>query len=388
MRITAVEKNIISLVKCALEGCTVSVSMDENDWRQVLITGWEQKLSPLICTAISKLGLKVPTEFQEKIDKAMLSYFAIDQKQQLELKKMQNAFEENGIDYMPVKGVLLKPLYPSTDFRPMGDADILIRVGQKKKAFEVMEKLGYEHVQDSAHEFIFAKRGMNVELHKCLVPPYNKDYYAYFGDGWKFANKTGETTRYELSDNDHFVYMFTHFAKHYRDGGISALHIVDFWVYKKKKTLDEEYICKELANLGLDTFYKNVMDTMNSWFSDTPSTEMTEYITARIFSNGTWGTKETHLKAKGVKAGKNAGWKMKLKLIFPSAEKLQYRFPVLQKHKYLLPVMWVARWFDVLLFKRGKIQERMDEVKQVDDDFVDSYKKELEYVGLDFNFKE
>ena len=108
-------------------------------------------------------------------------------------------------------------------------------------------------------------------------------------------------------------------------------------------------------------------------------------------ANGSWGTKESKLKAKGAKAakhGKGADIKMAINLVFPSADSLQYRFPVLEKHKYLLPVMWVVRWFDVLLFKRGKLYERMEEVKHVDDELVSSYQKELDYVGLDFNYKE
>ncbi len=390
MKSTIVEQTIISLVRSALDDSVASVSSDI-DWCAVFEIGKAHKLIPLIYSGITKSNIEIPSDAQTWVDKALLSYFLADQTQQTELKRLQQAFENEGVDYMPVKGVLLKPLYPSTDFRPMGDADILIRIGQKDKAFEIMQNLGYIHLKDSAHEFIFGKAGMHIELHKCLVPPYNEDYYSYFGDGWQRANQIGQTTRYELSDNDHYIYMFTHFAKHYRDGGISALHLIDFWIYKQSKNLDEDYIRSELSNLSLEKFYDNITATIQAWFGGASPNEMTEFITKRIFSNGTWGTKETKLQAKGAKAAKSgigAGVKMAINVVFPSVEKLQFRFPVLEKHKYLLPVMWVVRWFDVLLFKRGKIHERMDEVKHVDNEFVSSYQKELDYVGLDFNYKE
>ena len=36
--------------------------------------------------------------------------------------------EENGIDYLPLKGYNLKKLYPKPELRTMGDADVLIRL--------------------------------------------------------------------------------------------------------------------------------------------------------------------------------------------------------------------------------------------------------------------
>lgn len=390
MTMLTVEKIIISLVKSAIDGTVANVPEDV-DWKKIFKIGKVQKLTPLIYRGVVNSGLLLPEEIQDEIDKDLLSYFLLDQRQFSELSRLQNAFEANAIDYMPVKGLLLKPLYPSSDLRQMGDMDILIRLPQKDKALEIMEGLDFKPYMESSHEFIYTRKGVCVELHKCLVPPYNKDYYSYYGDGWKLAKKEENTTRYSMSDNDHFIYLFTHFAKHYRDGGINALHIVDFWVYKRAKVVDEAYIIAELEKLGLSKFYDNIMTTMNVWFNNAPATELTDFITHRMFNSGTWGTRETKLKAEGVRASKtekNVVVSRIFRLIFPSADNLQYRFPVLKKHKWLLPVMWVVRGFDVLLFKRRKIQEVADDVKLMDEEFISSYQKELNYVGIDFDLKE
>ena len=95
-------------------------------------------------------------------------------------------------------------------------------------------------------------------------------------------------------------------------------------------------------------------------------------------NSGTWGTRETKLKAEGVRASKtekNVVVSRVFGLIFPSVDNLQYRFPILKKHKWLLPVMWVVRGFDVLLFKRKKIQEVADDVKLMDEEFISSYQR-------------
>ena len=105
-----------------------------------------------------------------------------------------------------------------------------------------MQKLGYAEKVESNHEYIWHKAGSYIELHKRLIPTYNKDYYSYFGDGWRLA-KLKDGTRFSMTDEDQMVYLFTHYAKHYRDAGIGIRHIVDLWVYRNNKpNLNEEYI--------------------------------------------------------------------------------------------------------------------------------------------------
>ena len=61
--------------------------------------------------------------------------------------KIMAAFEKENIDYLPVKGSVLKGLYPKPAMRVMTDADILIRLTQKDKITACMEALGYkEHM--------------------------------------------------------------------------------------------------------------------------------------------------------------------------------------------------------------------------------------------------
>ena len=56
--------------------------------------------------------------------------------QQLELENVMAHFEKEGIDYVPLKGWIIKNLYPKPDMRSMCDVDILIRDEDKKKIFD------------------------------------------------------------------------------------------------------------------------------------------------------------------------------------------------------------------------------------------------------------
>lgn len=390
--IHSIERAVIMLIKSAIEGTCAEIPKDVRP-SDLLRLGKRYKLIPLLYYGMTNSAVDMG-ESLDAFESVVLSNIVIDQQQQSELKKLQEAFDAHGIDYMLLKGVLLKHLYPKTEMRPMGDGDILIRMVQQEAAHAIMLELGYTFKKESAHELIYIKGTICVELHKYLIPPYNKDYYAYYGDGWKLARKSGGSdTRYEMRDEDHLVYLFTHFAKHYRDGGIGVLHMVDFFVYMRAKTLDYAYVRSELAKLKLATFYDNILATVNAWFIDAPETEMTDFITHRMFANGDWGTQTTTAMAAAVKVSKatsvkGIGWKQTLRVLFPRREKLYSRYPILKKHAYLLPFCWVARGANVVLFKRERLRNNAQTLRQTTEENVCAYQSELNYVGLDFHFKE
>ena len=120
------------------------------------------------------------------------------------VEQLCEAFDAEGIAYMPLKGCLMKRLYPSPELRPMGDADILIRPEQYERIRLVVEKLGYDEQVESDHELIWHRKDLNLELHKRLIPSYNRDYYRYFGDGWNLA-KVERGTRYMMTCEDEYI---------------------------------------------------------------------------------------------------------------------------------------------------------------------------------------
>ena len=210
----------------------------------------------------------------------------VSQRQMYQIGKIYEAFEENGIDYMPVKGCRMKRLYPKPELRAMGDADILIRVEQYERIRPLLKGMGFQEKENSDHELVWQNASLYLELHKRLIPSYNQDFYEYFGDGWRLATvKNG--TRYAMTPEDEWIFLFTHFAKHYRDGGIGCRHVVDLWVYlRANPNLDEVYVTAELKKLQLLDFYENICRLMSVWFEDAQTDDKIEYISEYIFSSG------------------------------------------------------------------------------------------------------
>lgn len=319
----------------------------------------------------------------------------VGERQTADVEALMRALDECGADFMGLKGVHLKKHYLRQEMRRMSDADILVKMDQYDRIRPLMLSLGYTEGVESDHEYNWRKGSTHIELHKRLIPSYNKDYYAYFGDGWQLAKPVCEGAfEYRMSAEDEMIYLFTHFAKHYRDAGIGVRHIADLWVFRNANPdMDEEYIKNELTVLKLYDFYRNILRTISALFEDGERDEVTDFIAEVIMSSGEYGKKATGVVSaalKEKKTGKNAQAIMRGKVIhslFLPYKDMCVEYPVLKKAPVLLPIMWGTRIVSRALTK-GKVRNFAKTQLKLKDTEIDNYQQTLDFVGLDFNFSE
>lgn len=305
------------------------------------------------------------------------------------LTELYQAFDEAEIDYLPLKGCIMKQMYPRPELRTMNDADILIRVEQYEKIKLVLETLGYRFLAESDCELKWTTKGLYLELHKRLIPSFIKDFYAYFGEGWHLAHcKDGSC--YGLSPEDEFLFIFTHFARHYREGGVGIRHMADIWYYRyKTPQLDEARIMHVLKKMSLDTFYSNILLTLSNWFGSGEETELTKKITEYVANSGSFGTEESKELAGILRQSKGEGKKELVRqMLFPSLKNMRYAYPVLQKAPVLLPVMWVYRGVKVSLFHRDRIKAKERQLQNAGMQAIQEFEQNLRAVGLGMEFEE
>lgn len=388
-------KDVIKLIKSALTGEKYELGADL-DFAAVTALSKKHQIQSLIYYGALNCGVSNALPEMQDLFLKTCGFISVSTQQMYELGEIFKKFDENKVEYMPLKGTVLKSLYPKSEMRTMSDADILIKTDQYDVIKPIMEGLGFAEKIESDHELVWTKSKVTIELHKRLIPSYNKDYYAYFGDGWQLGRKLlNSDTRYDMSNEDKMVYLFTHYAKHYRDAGIGIKHIVDLWVYKKSvDNLDDEYVLTELKKLQLDKFYQNTMHTLSCWFEDSCFDEIAEFITCVIFNSGVYGTHEAHILSAALKTSKSVGttkkarFKRIINAVFLPCELMSKRYPILEKAPVLLPIMWVVRGFTAFFFRRKNVDSFNADLKTMSDQKVDEYQRSLNFVGLDFNFKE
>lgn len=315
----------------------------------------------------------------------------IDEAQNREIAKISDAFQKNGIDYALLKGSRLKYLYPSTDMRSMGDADILIKTEQYEKIREIMLALGYCEKGEGAHDFAWICDNLYVELHKSLFGEY-RDVYPevdeHYKNSWSLMHPTGNGSEYAFSPEDEFIYLFAHFTKHYKLSGIGIRHLTDLWVFHRANPdIDMQYVKEHLRQMNLLEFFENVWNTALCWFDGKEFDEMSEYISNEILSGGSFGTLENQVLSDFIAkeetgTGFSLKFKRNLKYIFLPYKAMAVKYPILNKIPIALPITWVLRLIDIAVNKRQTLSKYIEEEKFISGDKIAKRKKSLKYVGL------
>ncbi|MBQ3413161.1 MAG: nucleotidyltransferase family protein [Oscillospiraceae bacterium] len=174
---------------------------------------------------------------------------------------------------MPLKGSVLKDLYPIYGMRQMSDNDILIDSFREAEVKKVMEDLGFEAVSygKGNHDVYHKQPVSNIEIHTSLfVPSHNKAIYEYYRSvEEKLMPKEGFERKF--SDEDFYIYMIAHEYKHYTNSGTGIRSLLDVYVFLRKHEddLDKNYIDSELKKLGLEIFENDNRDLNSIYLTET-----------------------------------------------------------------------------------------------------------------------
>lgn len=382
------QQGVIMLLKAAITGEAAALPQ-EFDIAEARLLMKRHHVAPLLYEGAVRCGISAQDETMRHLFRKYCRALQISEGQMGQVRRIFAAFDENGIDYMPLKGCCMKALYPKPELRLMGDADILIRLEQYEQIKAIMQSLRFEEGAETDHELVWKSDALYLELHKHLIPSYNEDLYGYFGTGWQRAKRVSGG-RHAMNVEDEWIFLFTHFAKHFRDGGIGCRHVVDLWVYlRSHPELDEAYVRTQLEQLQLLEFYDNIRRLLAVWFDGAQWDEKTELISHFIFSSGSWGEAESRVISRAVRdgaTGKNGKLVYLWQTAFPDALTLQEKYPVLKKAPWMLPVVWTYRPFYKLFAEPTTLKKKKEDLTALSSENVDARQQLLNFVGLEYRF--
>lgn len=294
---------------------------------------------------IEKLSKKPEAELLKKWAKVRDREIMRDIVQSAELEQITTAFTDAGIRFLTMKGTILKAMYPQSDFRTMGDIDLLIDEENLGKAGALLISMGYEaeELDHLNHDVYYKRPVMNIELHYELFSHTRECYAKIFDDIWNKAEIVAGT-RYRLQSDYCFAYVMAHAMGHYKWGGTGLRSFMDFYIYRHKAgdRLHMDMIRGLFADIGEAELFDDFISLSDIWFGSGTITDKHCNMAEYILRGGTYGTFENQVTI-GMK-GKNKG-KYLLERFFPSLSYMQDQFPVLKKAPVLLPVFWIVRMF-------------------------------------------
>ncbi len=344
------ENVLMELAACAVNERTPDQALldelqsREDLMRELFKVSGQHQLTALAAYALLSGGIHQES-FERARYQAVFFECAMDQERASVLGKM----EEAGIWYLPMKGVVLKELYPKVGMRQMGDNDILFDADRAEDLRSVMESLGFRtEAYGTMHHDVYQKPPFytfemhtrffaNIEEYRVYI-----QYYANVKDS--LIKDEDNAYGYHFSDEDFYVFMLVHEYRHHSWRGTGLRSLLDVYVYLKRynDSLNWDYLRQELDRLGLTEFeelnrslaFKVFADPENR--SEIVLTSGEEALLNDFLISGTYGNYAHTIK---VQMQGKSRFRYTLSRIFLPMEKVEQCYPRFYKHKILLPVL-------------------------------------------------
>ena len=278
---------------------------------------------------------------------------------QFVLDKVCGVLENAKIPYIPLKGAVIKELYPEPWMRTGCDIDILVHEEDVENAAGIItESLGYEHKGRGKHDIqILSTENIYVELHFSLLEEdASPEIAKVLEKAWDYAKPSEDGSyRYELSDAMFYFYHIAHMAKHFLGGGCGIRPFLDLWLMRKSKNYDTSEMNALLRKGHLSDFAKTAKRLSDVWFSGEEHNRITLLMEEFILNGGCFGSRETKMLSEQQKAGGRR--RHILSRIFIPYEDLKLQYPVIKKYKFLTPVCEICRLCSLLFGKKRKFRK-------------------------------
>ena len=268
-------ENEIRYVLCLLK-CAVSDEIPPNppenlDWEVIFKIGKSHKIYSTLFFGLQKLSPSLYSSIPHFEDYATeyRKNLVLDTNRSFEIDIIKKELKKNDIDFVLLKGTVIKYLYPDTAMRVMSDVDILYRSQiqkinrQNELLISLMENIGYKVWSREPLEISFYKplaaisRNMRIEMQTELIDKGYEVWSDYLKNIWDKLIKKSDH-EYVMRDEDFYIYHIIHMAKHFINGGIGIVHILDIWIMiNAYRSVDKDYIAGELKSIGLLDFEKN-----------------------------------------------------------------------------------------------------------------------------------
>jgi len=260
------------------------------------------------CVVFHRVGAMVmdelekrPEWFSERFMNTMARLRAVDVARdvafQTTVAKVEALFEENGIRYVPLKGAIMKGLYPQTYHRLARDYDVLIDESEMLRAEDLLvEKLNYEEEGVARHHYSLKNESglLEVELHRFLL---GRNDVAIIDDPWSRvlsveAEGEKKTFKRRFSAEDFYLHLVGHWTKHWARNMTAIRMFVDVWVFNQKfgANLDRARLDESFRKLGILDFVRNVERAGNVWFGNLESDEIVDAMTSQLFNRNLYGS--------------------------------------------------------------------------------------------------
>lgn len=389
---------MIQLLNAALQQTSCALSAEPIDWTRLFQLAHSHSIANTLYYAVKELTAEISEPFRME----WLRSVQIGTIQKLETDSIFKQLNAEHIRYVPLKGYVLKNLYPSPEMRSMGDIDVLIDAENMPRVSKIMTDLGFtpDANQGGGNHYSFDKEPfVHIEFHHSLFDT-SSPFSEYFNPGWQFVAVPYEcenlssttatlTPTLQLTPEGFYIFMLGHLASHFISGGSGIRSVMDVWVYNQhyEHQLDWTFINSEFNRAGLLRFAQNIKDLSDAWFGTKEPTALMDEMGDYITGSGTYGTSEQAALSEVLKSDNQTVLGLRkikafTKRVFLPLKEMRFRYAFLNKLPFFLPVGWMLRGIRVLATRKDLLKSWVNNVSTVQAAELEHYKQKFQRFGF------
>ena len=365
-----VKKIFLSIVKSIInksEEPLPCLELDQKAQRKLYAISIRHDLAHLIGKKSEEYGYITDETIKKLFNKQqILSVFRYE-RTNFDYNEIKEILIKEKIPFVPLKGLLIRGLYPEPWMRTSCDIDVLVKEEDLNKAILALknEKKFVQEGKKNYHDVsLFSPSDVHLELHFNIKE--NIDYIDKLLEKvWDYCERVEENEYEYRQSKEYFVFhAVAHMLYHFKSGGCGIRPLMDLYLMHKNYQLDNETLRKMFDECGISKFYESVKLLSEVWFGEKEHTALTLSMEDYIFSGGVYGSKENDLTIKKNSVSKR---KYILNRIFAPYDVIKNRYPILKKHKWLTPIYQVRRWVETLFGKKaGRLKEEIQIYDNID----------------------
>lgn len=259
-------EKLFAIIRSSLWGKPYNEGMEADEFKRIMALAEQQTVTALVFDAIKDIPV------DDKADVEVLTYHAMteqimQQNRQInkELKDFASRCDENGIDYMVVKGQMVGCLYPNPLLRLPGDIDFLV-----KKEYDAIKERIEGALEISLPKRMLekqvpfdrndAKYELHTSLRTWLYAKHQKQWDELIEREWQnkyYVEIDGERVR-TLSPTTNAAYVFIHLFFHFIREGVSLRQMCDWAMvlHHYRDEIDRTKLMQILQELGMLKAFK------------------------------------------------------------------------------------------------------------------------------------
>ncbi len=319
-------------------------------------------------------------QWKESKEKAIRKNILLD----VEREQIFDELEKRHIWYMPLKGSVLKKLYPKDGMREMADNDILYDGEYQKDVKKIFTERGYKTVSYAiGNHDVYEKEPLyNYEMHTALFSYGFTPKQAAFFDRIQDKLIADGDSAYgrHLSNEDLYIYITAHAYKHYSDAGTGFRILVDLYVMNKcfGKTMDRKYVSEQLNVMEMSSFEESSRTLAEHLFDVPEPVDLLKLqknemeIMMQCCDSGAFGTFEgfvnSHIKKyndEGTAITGRTRLKYYIRRLFPGREWFKTPYSFFYRYPVFIPFFWIYRIFRTVLHRRKQVGNEINALRKM-----------------------